>query len=190
MRNNNFNDGLGFIGILMGLAGVGYSIYKSRKFDEASKKIDVSVEDIVKKTPVDIQQSIIDKAVEIAVDRAVTAKANATVADIKRDIHSEIEKQVRQEVGGTVETIKERVSKEMNDQIDHIDKDTMLKEVARKVSDELKIEGRKELNHQLTGIVNDLSDNLASYKRVYDGVVGALAPRQNDSGKQLSFRID
>ena len=82
------------------------------------------------------------------------------------------------------------MSEEIKDQADQIDKDEVLKDVTRKLTEELKIEGKKELNHRLTGIVNDLSSSLASYKKLHDGLMEALSPRHNDSGREVSFRLN
>lgn len=190
MGNFTKFEGFGVFGIFLGLCGLGYSAWQTKKMTDATKKIDLALEDVVKKTPVEVEQSIVEKAVQIAVDRAVTDKANTAVADIKRDIHGEIEKQVRREVNDITSDIKDRVAEEAKDQLDHIDKDTIVKEATRKVIEELRIEGRKELNHQLNGVISDLSSNLSAYKQVYDGVKGALNyVRPANEGKEVSFRI-
>ena len=184
-------NGLGVLGIVLGLFGIGYSVYKEKKTEELAKKLDLSVEDVANKTPVQVQQSLIDKAVDIAVDRAVDNMARSAVADVKSDFHLEIEKQVGKAVTEVTAMIRGKVSDEAKDQLDHIDKDMIVKDATRKIVDELRIEGRKELNHQMTGVVNELSSNLAAYKQVYDGVKGALNfVNPANTGKDVTFRIN
>ncbi len=184
------SEGYGVFGIVLGLCGLGWAAYQSKKMNDAAKKINTTVDEMADKTPVEIEQSMIDKALEVAVDRAVSAKASAAVSELKKDIHNEIEKEVRRELTDSLKEIRDRVSEEIKDQADQIDKDEVLKDVTRKLTDELKIEGKKELNHRLTGIVNDLSSSLASYKKLHDGLMEALSPRHNDSGREVSFRLN
>lgn len=174
MGNFSKYEGFGVFGIFLGLCGLGYSAWQTKKLTEAAKKIDLSLEEVAKKTPVEVEQSLVSKAVDIAVNREVNARAKTAAADVEQDMYNEIKKQVHHEVNAITSEIKDRVAKEAEDQLDHIDKDMIVKEATRKVTEELKIEGRKELSHQLNGVINDLSSNLSAYKQVYDSVKGAL----------------
>ena len=96
------SEGYGVFGIVLGLCGLGWAAYQSKKMNDAAKKINTTVDEMADKTPVEIEQSMIDKALEVAVDRAVTAKASVAVSELKKDIHSEIEKEVRRELNDSL----------------------------------------------------------------------------------------
>ena len=65
---NRFNfEGFGILGLIGGIAAVGYSIWKTNKIsnqmNDTTKKLDMSIEDVERKTTIDIEQSIIDAAI-------------------------------------------------------------------------------------------------------------------------------
>lgn len=183
-------NGLGILGVILGLCGIGYSVYREKKMNDMAKKINLTIDEVASKTPIEVEKAVVDKAASIAVDKAVTAEAKSAASNVRIEMYEEIKRQVRNEVTDITSTIKEKVSEEAADQLDHIDKDMIVKDATKKVASDLMIEGRRELNHQLSGVINDLSSNLSAYKQVYDGVKGALNfAKPADTSKEMTFRI-
>ena len=92
--NNKFDGIIGLIGVAAGLVGVGYAVGMHSKMARISEKLDRSIEELAGKTPVDIPNDMIERAVERAVAcevKQVVGKATDAIAvDIKRDIHKSV----------------------------------------------------------------------------------------------------
>lgn len=186
MRNNNF-DGLTFFGILAGLLGLGYGVYQNYKMSEAAKKIDLTLEDVTIKTPVEIQQSLVDKAVDRAVERAVLVKANEAANNLVRDIHNEIEKKVRKEVTESYKDIQQEVADKISDQVAAIDEYALKESVTKQAEQKI----LKKFDGCLDGVLGDYRRQLQNVTKVWESVSDAITPkRNNNEGKMMTFRLD
>ena len=140
--NTNFNlSGTGIFGIIVGACGIGYGLYReykaNKKMEALSEKIGASMDKIEKNVPVEIEQDIIDKAIQNAVDRKVSAAAKDAVDAVRGDIRNEISKQVRKNVDACYETMQDEVSDKISEQVANIDQYALQDRVTKKAEDKI-----------------------------------------------------
>ena len=77
-------------GILVGLGallGIGYLF---KRDDDIHRQIDMSVSEVMKRTPVEVSDSIINRAVEKAVDREVHERAKQAARNVRDEMNRAI----------------------------------------------------------------------------------------------------
>lgn len=178
-------DNLGIFGIIIGFAGLAYGAWQSKKTLDVSKKLDISLTELEKNTPVDVKQSVVDEAIRRAVDREVKAAVAESSAIVKNDIHAEIEKGVRKEVDASLKTIKEEVAETISDQVANIDEYALKETVTRQAKEKI----LKKFDGSLDGILGDFSHQLNNVNRIYSSIADTLKGNQGSSGKEMTFRI-
>lgn len=181
---NSF-DNLGVIGIIVGVIGIAYAAWQSKKTEEVSKKLDISLSDLEKSTPVEVKQSVVDEAVRRAVDREVKSAVVESSILVRNDIHSEIEKSVRKEVDSSVKAIKESVAEKISDQVAQIDeyalKETVTKQAEKKIL--------QKFDGCLDGVLGDFNHQLNNVNKIYSSIADTLKGQRGDTSKDLTFRI-
>ena len=89
---NKFDNLVGLFGAALGMIGIGYALGTHSKMARISEKLDISIEDLANKTPVNIPDSMIErateKAVALEVKNAVGKATDIVLKEVKRDIHT------------------------------------------------------------------------------------------------------
>ena len=129
--NIKFNE-VGIFGIVVGVVGAAYGIWQEKKRSDISKKLDVSLEELEKKTPVDIREDIVNKATMNAVDRVVSAAVQQAVEKVSDQIRSDADSMIRKDVDRVYADLKDGMQERVNEEIDAIDYDEMRSSVRRK----------------------------------------------------------
>ena len=191
--NNKFDGIVGLLGVTVGLIGVGYALGTHSKMAKISEKLDMSIEDLASQTPIDIPDSMIERAVEKAVayevKQAVGKATDAVIVDIKRDVN----KQVSDAVESEYSNIKATVLKELTDEAAKID----VKRVRADVEKAAKEHALEKFDDKLDDIVDefkekvedymeDCKDNLAVVNKVYKTFADAMTP---NSSRETVLRI-
>lgn len=180
MSNKELNN----LGILIGIAGVGYAIYVTHKMNKLCDKIDRSVDEVSRSTSVDISKSMVDKAVEKAVDREVgSAVVDATtmaVNSIKNDIHSQIKTAVDSEYS----TIRETVSTKVSEEVAKID----MKKLSMSVSDKAEAKILSKFDDNLDHILEKFNHELTSISKIYKSISDTMS-NNNNREKETILRI-
>lgn len=191
--NNKFDGIVGLLGVTVGLIGVGYALGTHSKMAKISEKLDMSIEELAGNTPVDIHDSLIERAVEKAVayevKQAVSKAKDAVIVDVKRDIH----KQVSDAVESEYSNIKSVVLKEVTDEAAKIDvkrvradiEEAAKEHVLDKFDDKLD-DIVDEFKEKVEGYVEDCKDNLAVVNKVYKTFADAMTP---NTSKETVLRI-
>jgi hypothetical protein len=129
-------NGTGIIGIGIGLLGVLYAAYENHKMMQtnmdASKKLDMTMDEVTKKTNVEVEQQIIDKAIEREVERQVKIAASDAVKRVREDIHGEISKRVQKEVDKQYESISDQVTDTIAERVSNISESKIMDQVEKK----------------------------------------------------------
>ena len=189
----NFDKMNGF-GLVLGIGGLIFAAWQAKRTDDIAKKLDMSIEDLAKKTPVDISDEIVRKAVQSATDREVKSAVNETVKGVKNDIHRTVESEVKKEVNSSLATIKAETSEEISKQVALIDEGALKDEVVRRAEDKL----LKKFDTSLDGVLNEARDEcrrrLNSVTKSWESIADwaeTLLPRRNTtgSGNGMTFRI-
>ena len=174
----------GKLGIAIGVVGVGYAIYVSRKMNKICDKIDKSVDDLAKRTDVDIPEALIETAVLKAVDREVgTAVKNASDNAV-RVVTGDIRSQVRTAVETKYDDIRVSVSDELAKRVASIDMVKFDKEVKEKAEQKILEKFDGNLDELLTKFNRELDNVTKIYKSISDTITN-----NNNREKETVLRI-
>lgn len=185
MRSNFNIDGLGALGVIIGLGGLIFAGWQAKKTDDITKKLGVAMDEVEKKTTIDISQSIVDHATEKAVDREV----KLAVADTAKKVHEEykgvLTDKVKEAVNDNLSAIDSAVEAKAKELVDGIDK----VQFQKRITDE----GAKILSSDFTGSLNGM---LADAKGKVSFMIGTItdlveaATPFRKSPRGMNFHID
>ena len=174
---NKFDGIVGVAGAAIGLIGIGYAIATHSKMGKISENLNRSIDELASRTPVDIPDSMIERAVEKAVAFEVKQAASKTtdriIDDIKRDIH----KQVSDAVEAEYSDIKAVVLKELTEEAAKID----AKRVRADVERAAKTRALEKFEVELDDITEEYKGYLSSVSRIgktFADAVTQPAPRE------------
>ena len=160
--NSKFDGVIGIVGVAVGLVGIGYAMGTHSKMAKISENLDRSIDELASKTPVDIPNDMIERAVEKAVayevKQAVGKATDGVMIDIKRDIH----KQVSDVVEGEYSNIKETVLEELITEASKID----AKRVRADVERAAKTRALEKFDDNLDSITEEYKGYLESVSRI------------------------
>lgn len=159
MSSNNF-EAMGAFGIVLGLIGLGWGIYQTKKTSDVAKKLDISMTELEKRTPVTISEEMVKKATTNAIDREVTRVVNTTANGVRDDLRDTIRKKVNKEIENDIDDIHDGVEEKIDELIANIDETAFIAD--------MKSEAKKAM--------------LAKYNGCLDGIAGDFKDRLNDFG--------
>lgn len=181
----NKHDGfVGLLGVTIGLIGVGYAMGAHSKMAKISEKLDCSIEELAGNVPVNIPDSMIERAIEKAVayevKQTVGKAKDAVVVDVKRDIH----KQVSDAVESEYSNIKDAVLKEITNEAAKID----VKRVRTDAVDKATAHMMDKLDDSMDDILKNFNNQLQNTSRIYNSIADSMTKyKANDGG--TVFRI-
>lgn len=169
------------IGIGVGTAVVTLAGVAVHKLDKLSKKFDKSVSELEDSTVKDIQQTVVQKAVENA--------ASTQVKDYLRDVHSvvmanartELQKEAKAAVSDAKTVIQDQVTSKVSEEAAKIDIAEMRKEVREKAEE--KVLGKFDDN--LQDIMDRFAGNLSATYKTYSNFAEMMSKlnKNSDDGK-------
>ena len=179
---NKYDNLVGLAGAALGILGIGYALGTHSKMAKISNKLDISIDDLANKTPVDISDSMIERATEKAVTfevkNAVTKVTDAVLKDVKRDIH----KQVSDAIESEYSSIKDSVLEEVTDEVAKID----VKRVRADVEKAAKEAVLEKLDDNMDDILENFNDQLKNTSRIYNSIADTMGKyKSNDGGTVL-----
>ena len=179
---NKFDNLVGLLGAALGMIGIGYALGTHSKMSKISEKLDLSIEDLASKTPVDIPESMIErateKAVALEVKNAVGKATDVVLKDVKRDIH----KQVSDAIESEYSSIKDVVLEEVTDEVAKID----VKRVRADVEKAAKEAVLEKLDDNMDDILENFNDQLKNTSRIYNSIADTMTKyKSNDGGTVL-----
>lgn len=177
---NKHDSFVGLLGIAVGLVGVGYALGTHSKMARISENLDRSIDDLASRTPVDIPNDMIERAVEKAValevKQAVSKATDAVALEVKRDIR----KQVSDAIESEYSNIKDTVLEELVTEASKID----AKRVRADVEKAAKDHALEKFDSNLDDILDDYKSNLNNVTRIYKSFADAATP-SNTGGTVL-----
>lgn len=186
MRSNINFDGIGAFGVIIGLGGLIFAAWQAKRTDDIAKKLGTSMDEVEKKTTIDIQQSIVDKAVEKAVDREVKLAVADTAKKVYDDYHGVLTDKVKEAVNNNLDAIDSAVEEKAKELVDGIDKTQFQKRITD--------EGAKILSGDFTGSLNgllaDAKGKISYMTNTVTGLAEAFMPIRKASNGGVNFHID
>lgn len=161
--NINFDKMNGF-GLVLGIGGLIFAAWQAKRTDDMAKKLDLSIDDLAKKTPVEISDEMIEKAVRTATDREVKAAVHKATSGVENTATATLKAETKKAVEAATEKIAEQVGEEISKQVADIDKSKLQTVVTKRAEDKIV----SDFNHELDGIISDArsrADNVVNDAR-------------------------
>ena len=175
---NKYDGFVGLIGAALGLLGIGYALGTHSKMAKISDKLDISIEDLSSKTPVDIPETMIErateKAVALEVKNAVGKATDVVLKEVKRDIH----KQVSDAIESEYSDIKDSVLDEVTNEVAKID----VKRVRADVEKAAKEAVLEKLDANMDDILENFNDQLKNTSRIYNSIADSMGKYKPSEG--------
>lgn len=175
------NRDLGFLGIVIGLAGIAYASYIHLKVKETNNMIDISIDNLSKEVNVDVSALVIEKAVTRAVDREVNKAVNSISYEVQETIRKDINNKVRNAVSDAYSDIRGSVSKEVAKEVANLNMESLRK----KVKEEAKQLVLDKFNENLDSLLEDFNQNLTNVSKIY----GSIADNMVKKPQETVFKI-
>jgi len=156
--------------ILLGMGvvcGIGYIGYLQHKINKFSSMIELTVDNISAGVEVNINEDMLQLAIEKAVDREASYISNR----VSRELGFEIRNRVKDSVKDSAETIKDEVSIEIKRQVKNIDISDMEREVIRQAKDAV----AEKFDKKLDGLLEDFNENLSNVQKIYSSIANSMA---------------
>lgn len=167
-------------GIIIGVAGLAFSAYLYFKLDKIATSVNMTVSELSTKTHIDIEQTLIDRAIQKAIERDVeTAISDASRIAVRR-ISDDIKDEVRKEVNHAYTDLRQNVSDEIAKQSKNIDIDKLKREVVSKAKDAV----LEKFDGELDGILTNFNNNLENVSTIYSSIANSMTKKQQ---KELIF---
>ena len=178
--------------LILCILGIGSAVvaglawYNSKKAQDSAESIQNGFDDAINKIAngigrVDISNTIIEEAVDRAVEKSVAVASASAISQVKNDILREVRKSVNEAYGDT----KDAVAKELERQIGNVDISGIRKEAIAKARDA----AQAKLASDMDDILKDYNNKLQSISKVYDSVADALANRNGPKKEGMTFTI-
>ena len=179
---NQYDGIVGLLGVTFGLVGIGYALGTHSKMAKISENLDRSIEELASKTPVNIPDDMIERAVEKAVayevKQAVGKTTDRIIVDVKRDIH----KQVCDAVESEYSDIKGVVLEELTNAASKID----VVRVRSDVEKAAKEHALEKFDDNLDDIIENFNDQLKSTAKIYTSIADTMGKyKTSESGTIL-----
>lgn len=154
--------------VLVG-ASVVAAVYCGKKLKDVMGVVNSAVTDVSSLTYIDVQQAVVDKAVEKAAQNAAGKAVKATEGLMT----SMVEKAVTSAVINAKEPLKQAVTEKMAREIAMIDKS----ELTEAIEESAKAMILEKFEDRLDGIAADFSRNLENVGKIYQSIAETMQPK-------------
>lgn len=158
----------GSIAALFGFGGMIYEAVKAHKF---AKKVGMAVDEMKDATKTDIQEAIIERAVQDAAEREIARYVRLAGKEAMDRTKDQIRKRVKAEVEKSFGDISESVAREVSRQVSNIDRVAL----QRKIEEQAKQQIMEKFNGSLDNILGDFNQNLENTKKIYQSIADSIS---------------
>lgn len=137
MINIRIHEGFGVVGIILGVGSAIWALCQTKKVSDTTNQIGIALKDVSSKTPVDIKQAFVDKAVERAVDREVKKAIQDSSKLVTRQIRSDMDSMIRKDVDTAYSDIRGSVEDRVTSAVSEIDIEALKSGIQQKVKDKM-----------------------------------------------------
>lgn len=157
-------------GVVLAIGSVAAAVYCGKKLKDVMGVVNSAVTDVSNLTYIDVQQAVVDKAVERAAANAAGKAVKAT-ENLMRDTVSAA---VTNAVANAKGQIKSGVTEKIAMEVALIDKSELVADIEEQAKQLIvdKFEGK------LDGIASDFSRNLENVGKIYQSIAESMTPKQ------------
>ena len=178
------NKNLGYLGVLVGLVGVGYGLYVTNKMNKLAKKIDTTIDELSSDINVEVNDGLVQRSLDRAVEREVSNTVKHAAASVTHEIRDNIRKEVKEKVQSAYSNIKSDVTKEVERQVGNIDITDIRKEIVEKG----KQAAVDKLNGSLDEICDKFNNDLHNVSKIYESIANRMTGNTRNE-KEMVFKI-
>ena len=168
--NINMNNAFGAMGLMVGICGIGYAYGCQKKTNQLAEKLDTSINELMKKTNIDIPESLIETAVKDKVKHEAEAHVRIACCDAIKEVKSGIIKEVKEAVNDSYVDIKSDVASEITKQVADIDISELRRQVKRDAAEKI----ADRLDTDLEGICDKYNSDLDNVRKIYASIAKSI----------------
>ena len=167
-------DVVAFVGVGVAAVGGVYAVKMCKKLYDLSQKLDATIQEVSEMTEIEIEDAMInaavDRRVNVEVGKAVAAATTTIVNDLEADMRKDIKDKVEKESEYLQEEVKKKIEKEVN----KINLDQLKKEVVREAKDT----ASKKFESDLDDVLEKYNENLEKVTKIYSNISASMNPKQ------------
>ena len=174
---------LEWIGLFL-LSGISVAagIYSHRQLKKATKLLSKAADSVAEIAVVDVQQSIIDRAINNAADREVGKAVSRAVRLVEDEITGETTKRVRNAVQQSYGKIQKAVTDAIAKEAAMVDQSVIMEDATERAKEML----LERFDGKLDGLMSDYQRNLDNVGKIYQSIASSMAGK---AGKDVSFKL-
>lgn len=174
---------IGTIGMCV-LTGVSViaAVYCHRQMKKTFRLVGKAADNVAELTVVDVQQGIIDRAINSAANREVGRAVNRAVQMVEEDILNETQKRVRGAVQQSQGKIQKAVTDAIAKEAAKIDQSTIMEDATEKAKEVL----LERFDGKLDGLMSDYQRNLDNVGKIYQSIAASMADK---AGKDVTLKL-
>lgn len=174
---------LEWIGLLL-LSGVSVAagIYSHKQLKKVVKLFDKAADNVAELAVVDVQQSIIDRAINNAADREVSKAVSRAVRLVEDEITGETTKRVRNAVQQSYGKLQKAVTEAIAKEAAKVDQSVIMEDATERAKEML----LERFDGKLDGLMSDYQRNLDNVGKIYQSIASSMAGK---AGKDVSFKL-
>ena len=153
------------------LVCLGYSVHRERKL---SRALSNAIKEVSDMTEVKVSEGIVNKGIELAVEREVNHIAKRAVDDISANITAETQKRVKSAVEQSYARLKEGVADAFAKEVAMVDKDDIMSDITEKAK-ELLVE---KFDSKLDSLLADYNRNLDNVGKIYQSIAESMTDKK------------
>lgn len=157
------------LGYVLAGASVVAAVYCGKKLKDVMSVVNSAVTDVSSLTYIDVQQAVVDKAVERAAQNAAGKAVKATEGLMT----SMVERAVTSAVVNAKEPLKQAVTEKLAREVAMIDKS----ELTEAIEESAKAMILEKFEGRLDGIAADFSRNLENVGKIYQSIAETMQPK-------------
>ena len=143
--NVKWND-LGIVGVVVGVIGTAYGIWREKKSNDLSKKLNKAIDQLDKSTVIEVQNDVIETATNKAVERQVASAVKKAIDKVSEQIRGDCDSMIRKDVDRVYNNLKESVQERVSEEVASIDYDEFREEIQRKAEHKVFEEVKDAMN--------------------------------------------
>lgn len=163
-------------------ASVIAAVYCHRQMKKTFHLVRKAANNVADLTVVDVQQGIIDRAINNAANREVGHAVNRAVRMVEDDILNETQKRVRGAVQQSQGKIQKAVTDAIAKEAAKIDQSTIMEDATEKAKEML----LERFDGKLDGLMSDYQRNLDNVGKIYQSIASSMADK---AGKDVTLKL-
>ena len=168
--------------VVLSGASVVAALYCHNQMRKSVKLLNKAADSVAELTVVDVQQGIIDRAINNAANREVGRVVSRAVRTIEDDMTSETQKRVR----GAVQQCQGKIQKAVTDAIAReaakVDQSSIVEEATERAKEML----LERFDGKLDGLMSDYQRNLDNVGKIYQSIASSMADK---AGKDVTLKL-